>query len=168
LPKSVAIAVYHHPSIVYIKAEDPDLPAFYFDPLINPISPRGPGAGRDGEPDFDDDDEFTLPDHVTPLLADEPLYTDNTANGIALVWAPHPFNQRSGHTRRAIDVPLVKAWYLEHCPAGQPTKVRVSYQKMLKIYVLNSLKHRRPKPLKKRCVLLQSSFSPRVCGRLLV
>ena len=26
--------------MVYIKTEDPDLPAFYFDPLINPISHR--------------------------------------------------------------------------------------------------------------------------------
>ena len=26
---------YHYPSVVYIKTEDP---AFYFDPLINPIS----------------------------------------------------------------------------------------------------------------------------------
>lgn len=149
LPKSVALSVYHHPTVVYIKAEDPDLPVFYFDPLVNPISPRS-AANRDPELDFDDDDAFTLPDHVGPLLADEPLYTDNTANGIALCWAPHPFNQRTGHTRRALDIPLVKAWYLEHCPANQPTKVRVSYQKMLKIYVLNSLKHRRPKPLKKR------------------
>jgi pre-mRNA-processing factor 8 len=40
---------------------------------------------------------------------------------------------------RAEDVPLVKQWYLEHCPAGQPVKVRVSYQKLLKTYVLNEL-----------------------------
>lgn len=26
--------------MVFIKTEDPDLPAFYFDPLINPISHR--------------------------------------------------------------------------------------------------------------------------------
>jgi pre-mRNA-processing factor 8 len=25
---------------VFIKTEDPDLPAFYFDPLINPIAQR--------------------------------------------------------------------------------------------------------------------------------
>lgn len=31
---------YHHPSVVYIKTEDPDLPAFYFDPLVNPIAHR--------------------------------------------------------------------------------------------------------------------------------
>ena len=31
---------YHTPSVVFIKTEDPDLPAFYFDPLINPIAHR--------------------------------------------------------------------------------------------------------------------------------
>jgi len=40
--------------------------------------------------------------------------------------------------------------YREHCPAGQPVKVRVSYQKLLKYYVLNALKHRPPKAQKKR------------------
>lgn len=56
----------------------------------------------------------------------------------------------SGRCRRAIDIPLVKNWYREHCPPGQPVKVRVSYQKLLKYYVLNALKHRPPKPQKKR------------------
>ncbi|PSN32216.1 hypothetical protein C0J52_17015 [Blattella germanica] len=56
----------------------------------------------------------------------------------------------AGRTRRAIDVPLVKSWYREHCPPGQPVKVRVSYQKLLKYFVLNALKHRPPKPQKKR------------------
>ena len=78
------------------------------------------------------------------------MYTDNTANGIALLWAPRPFNLRSGFTRRSVDVPLVKNWYREHCPPGQPVKVRVSYQKLLKYYVLNALKHRPPKAQRKR------------------
>lgn len=39
---------------------------------------------------------------------------------------------------------------MEHCPPGQPVKVRVSYQKLLKYYVLNALKHRPPKAQKKR------------------
>lgn len=55
-----------------------------------------------------------------------------------------------GRCRRAMDIPLVKNWYREHCPPGQPVKVRVSYQKLLKYYVLNALKHRPPKPQKKR------------------
>lgn len=37
-PRRVAIAPYHHPACAYIKQLDPDLPAFYFDPIINPIS----------------------------------------------------------------------------------------------------------------------------------
>ena len=40
--------------------------------------------------------------------------------------------------------------YREHCPSGHPVKVRVSYQKLLKCYVLNALKHRPPKAQKKR------------------
>ena len=58
----------------------------------------------------DDDEEFELPEYCEPFLKDTPLYTDNTANGISLLWAPRPFNLRSGRCRRAIDVPLVKTW----------------------------------------------------------
>jgi hypothetical protein len=60
---------------------------------------------------------------VEPLLADRPLYSDQTAAGIALYWAPRPFNLRTGRTRRACDVPLVNHWFQEHCPPGYPVKV---------------------------------------------
>ena len=69
-----------------------------------------------------------------------------------------PFCLRSDRTRRAMDIPLVKAWYREHCPAGMPVKVRVSYQKLLKYFVLNALKHRPPKPQKKRWVPFSIKF----------
>ena len=59
---------------------------------------------------FNEDDEFEL-EYVEPVLSSLPLYADNTANGIALLWAPRPYNMRSGRTRRCVDVPLVKAWY---------------------------------------------------------
>ena len=147
LPLYVHLPWYHHPSVVYIKAENPDLPAFYFDPLINIISHQYAVMSTET---FDDDEEFVLSDGIEPFLRVTPLYTDNTANGISLLWAPRPFNLRSGHTRRAIDVPLVKQWYCEHCPTGHPVKVRVSYQKLLKVYVLNALKHRPPKALNKK------------------
>ncbi len=82
------------------------------------------------EPEPEDGEDFVLPEYVEPFLNDTPLYTDNTANGelmvwrdpfhlltplppaagIGLLWAPRPFNLRSGRCRRAIDVPLVKAW----------------------------------------------------------
>lgn len=69
-------------------------------------------------PEGEEEDEWELPEDVRPIFEDVPLYTDNTANGLALLWAPRPFNLRSGRTRRAVDVPLVKSWYREHCPAG--------------------------------------------------
>ena len=70
--------------------------------------------------------------------------------GIALLYAPRPYNLRSGRTRRAVDVPLVNEWFHEHSPQSYPVKVRVSYQKLLKMYVLNLLHHRSPKNLKKK------------------
>ncbi|ORY80504.1 PRP8 premRNA processing factor 8-like protein putative [Protomyces lactucae-debilis] len=149
LPRSVHVSWYHEPSSMYIKAEDPELPAFYYDPVINPIRRLKPANelspheldifNEDGE------DDFKLPKTVKPFLNACPLHNEMTASAIALWWAPYPFNQRSGKTVRAQDVALVKQWYLEHCPPGQPIKVRVSYQKLLKNYVINSLHERKPK-----------------------
>ncbi|KAF8933537.1 Pre-mRNA-processing-splicing factor 8 [Haplosporangium gracile] len=164
LPRSVHVGWYHYPTVVHIPAEDPDLPAFYFDPIINPITTRSTLAPNQeistedalfGDADEDNDNDFKLPDEMEAFLDEEPLYTDNTANGISLYWAPHPFNKRSGRMRRAQDIPLVQSWYLEHCPSENPTKVRVSYQKLLKNYVLNALRHRKPKPLSKKYLFRQ-------------
>ncbi|CAN9207528.1 unnamed protein product [Alternaria alternata] len=152
LPRSVKLAWYSHPQVVYVRAEDPDLPAFYFDPGINPISsravaPKNISVSHEdmvfGEDDEDDEDDFQMPEEMEPFMADEELSTPETASAIALWWAPHPFDKRSGRMVRAQDVPLVKQWYLEHVPAGQPVKVRVSYQKLLKTFVLNEL-HKKP------------------------
>ena len=149
LPRSVKLGWYSHPQVVYTRADDADLPAFYFDPLINPISsravmPKNLSVTHEDEVfgegnDEDEDDAFEFPGNVEPFLEDETLYTSQTSSAIALWWAPYPFNQRSGEMIRAQDVPLVKQWYLEHVPQGQPVKVRVSYQKLLKSYVLNEL-----------------------------
>nr|KMM70064.1 pre-mRNA processing splicing factor 8 [Coccidioides posadasii RMSCC 3488] len=160
LPRSVKLSWYSHPQVVYVRTDDPNLPAFYFDPVINPISSRsvapknitvshedqifGPG---------NDEDDFELPGDIEPFLADEELYTSETASAISLWWAPYPFDRRSGKMVRAQDVPLVKQWYLEHCPQGQPVKVRVSYQKLLKTYVLNELHKKKPKAQNKQNLL---------------
>ena len=150
-PRAVQLSYYHFPCNVYIKADDPDLPAFYYDPLINPIPSYKGQSGRAGEEMTEDElNEFELPDDFRPFLDHTDLYTDTTANGISLYWAPKPFNQRSGHTRRAQDIPLVKTWFQEHCPPDHPVKVRVSYQKLLKCWVLNELHHRAPKALNKK------------------
>lgn len=153
LPRSVKLGWYSHPQTVYVRAEDPSLPAFYFDPIINPISsravaPKNLSVSHEDEVfghgnDEDDEDDFQMPEEVEPFMADEDLSTSETTSAIALWWAPHPFDKRSGRMVRAQDVPLVKQWYLEHVPAGQPVKVRVSYQKLLKSFVLNEL-HKKP------------------------
>lgn len=80
------------------------------------------GTTQSQEPLPDDDEEFELPEYVEPFLKETPLYTDNTANGIALLWAPRPFNLRSGRTRRAIDIPLVKNWWAKYKQYLEVTK----------------------------------------------
>ncbi|EHL02532.1 putative Pre-mRNA-splicing factor spp42 [Glarea lozoyensis 74030] len=164
LPRSVKLSWYSHPQVVYLRAKDPSLPAFYFDPAINPISSRSVepknitvshedeifGPGNKEEPE---EDAFELPEDVEPFFNDEELATDDTAAAIALWWAPFPFDRRSGRMVRAQDVPLVKQWYLEHCPQGQPVKVRVSYQKLLKTYVLNELHKKKPKAQSKQSLM---------------
>ncbi len=37
-PRKIRLSQYHYPLTMYIKTEDPDLPAFYYDPLIHPIA----------------------------------------------------------------------------------------------------------------------------------
>ena len=102
-----------------------------------------------------DEDDFEFPNEVRPFLDDKHLENDLTADGIALWWAPEPYSRRSGRMRRAQDVPLVKNWYLEHCPPNQPVKVRVSYQKLLKCYDLNELKTRSEKAMTKKNLFRQ-------------
>ena len=158
LPRSVKLSWYSHPQVVYVRAEDPSLPAFYFDPVINPISsrsvaPKNITVSHEDEVfgyGNNEDKEFALPGNMEPFFADEELYTNETSSAIALWWAPFPFDRRSGRMVRAQDVPLVKQWYLEHCPQGQPVKVRVSYQKLLKTYVLNELHKKKPKAQNKQ------------------
>lgn len=154
-PRQVSMVPYHYPTCCYIKNDDPEIPAFFFDAVINPI----PGYKSEkykqyGEVFTEEDfEELEMPEGFEPLLKDTPLCTENTKNGIDLLWAPRPFNQRTGRTRRAYDIPLVSTWFRERCPQDQPVKVRVSYQKLLKCWVLNQLHHRRPKSQKKRHLL---------------
>ncbi|KAK1263499.1 hypothetical protein QJS04_geneDACA009497 [Acorus gramineus] len=150
-PRKVRLGIYHTPMVMYIKTEDPDLPAFYYDPLIHPIPAINKADRREKKGyEVEDDDDFALPEGVEPLLQGTQLYTDTTAAGISLLFAPRPFNMRSGRMRRAEDIPLVSEWYKEHCPPSYPVKVRVSYQKLLKCFVLNELHHRPPKAQKKK------------------
>merc|ERR1711991_705395 len=77
------------------------------------------------------------------------METERTADGIDLYFAPEPFNKRSGNTVRQLDVNLIGHWYKERAPQDLPVKVRVSYQKLLKNWVLNKL-HKRPQHARKK------------------
>eukprot|EP01041_Mallomonas_annulata_P005280 gene5280-10566_t len=149
-PRSVQMGPYHYPPLYYIKADDPDLPAFYFDPIINPISAFRTEKHVSTDVEVEDEEDLYMSEDFMPILDDEPLYTDKTGPGITLYWAPRPFNMRSGRTRRCIDVPLVNNWFNEHVPHEYPVKVRVSYQKLLKCWVLNQLHQRPTKALNKK------------------
>jgi len=65
-PRAVHVSNYHYPCNVYIKSEDPDLPAFFYDPLINPIPSY---RGEKGRTQFEaeEEDTFVLPDDVEPF-----------------------------------------------------------------------------------------------------
>ncbi|TQN70877.1 Pre-mRNA-processing-splicing factor 8 [Colletotrichum shisoi] len=157
LPRSVHLAWHSHPQVVFERSDNPDLPAFHFDRRIHPISSRAVapknlsashedelfGPGNNEEPE---EEAFELPADFEPFLSDEDLTNEDTASAIELWWAPFPFDRRSGRMVRAQDVPLIKQWYLEHPPSDKPpVKVRVSYQKLLKNFVLNELHKKKPK-----------------------
>ncbi len=154
-PRGVKMAPYHHPNLHIIPVDDPSLPAYHYDSSINPIL-RVEGAEEiyanaddDFEP-WEEDDNIVLPKSISPFLENAPLETENTVHGLALYHAPAPFNARVGRTRRAIDVPLVSKWFMERCPREHPVKVRVSYQKLLKCWVLNQLHSKKAASVNKK------------------
>jgi len=106
-------------------------------------------------PDADDCIEEELVVSVCPIMDEAPISTMNTGAGLVLYEAPHPFNMRAGRTRRTLDVPLIAHWFKSRVPRelGYPTKVRVSYQKLLKAWIVNQLHAAPDKPKVKRALL---------------
>lgn len=152
--KDISVSWYHEPHNNVVRSADTDeddsnLPAFAFNEAYNPIVPHNFSTAHSEHKLLDFNlDEISLPSSFTPLMSvdeetgeDIPLEPENTAAALTLWWAPYPFNRRCADTVRAQDVALVKSWYKERPPAGAPLKVRVSYQKLLKTYVLNELKN---------------------------
>lgn len=174
-PNSVSLGCYHLPPTLFVKSEDPTLPAFHYDTMFNRILPRlentrkrsrfntmdvdtpqitevpsAEALNSTGNSEKDDelDSDFVdvqMPESFSPFLDGEALENELTADGLGLLWAPAPFNRRSGQCRRIVDVPIVNSWYQERCPMDVRVKIRVSYQKLLKSYVYNELHRRRPK-----------------------
>ena len=69
-PRKVQLSVYHYPMVMYIKAEDPDLPAFYFDPLIHPMPSYKTELRTAGLPELSEEEvaDFELPEGVDQFL----------------------------------------------------------------------------------------------------
>ncbi|AMD21189.1 HEL091Wp [Eremothecium sinecaudum] len=147
-PRSVEISWYHNPISCLLKGDDdPDSSVFYFDQTLNPIVPFNKKVKTDFE--LQPSDDFTLPADFTPIMHENELEFPAAKDAISLYHAPFPFNRRVGNMVRAQDVALVKDWYLRGSDENLPIKVRVSYQKQLKNYVLNELKKSRPSKHKK-------------------
>lgn len=161
-PRKVEYALYQTPlSVVVQKDVNASLPAFYVDAMINPILPVK-GLLDDGADFLDEEDmSFTFAETqqqpvVKVPFESEPVETEITPAAINLVYAPYPFNTTRGPMVRAQDVGIIKPWYTDRAPRDVAVKTRISYQKLLKTVVLNSLHHSRsPPPLaqKKRSLL---------------
>ena len=100
-----------------------------------------------------DDDDSTLRQSnsnffvgLRPFGADFELDNEEIRSAVELLWAPFPFNQRSGRTTRVMDIPLVAHWYLERTPFEYPTKCRVSAQKLLKLHIKRRSAHVKNQP----------------------
>ncbi|CAN6636566.1 pre-mRNA-splicing factor 8 [Trichomonascus vanleenenianus] len=157
-PRSVHNAWFHTPHDVTIQDDNPDIPAFHFDTSLTPITMSSISQTKINSFDdeiVEDQDEFTMPDEFKPILGDEEVVTEDTKSAVTLWNAPYPFNRRSGRMVRAQDVALIKRWYLERGPGREDSQVktRVSYQKLLKSYVLNELRTKKPTNMKKRRLL---------------
>lgn len=63
-PRRVRLSTYHHPMVMYIKMEDPDLPAFYYDPLIHPIAFYKNEATSVETLADEEEEDFELPEGV--------------------------------------------------------------------------------------------------------
>ncbi|QLL30278.1 hypothetical protein HG536_0A00950 [Torulaspora globosa] len=136
-PRSVEISWYGDPISCLIKNQnDTENPTFFFHSSLNPIIAENDNTNIHRLSDY----KISLPQELTPAMADEELVFPDSKDAFELFFSPFPFNKNSGKMVRAQDVPLIKSWYLQHPDEEYPIKTRVSHQKLLKTYVLNELK----------------------------
>lgn len=149
-PRKISIAPYHYPMSCFAKFNTIITPVFQIAPNINSIT-RPQTRETESVPE-EDLQPFTV--NCDPLFHEidhedeEKQY--KIYDTLSLFWAPAPFNCRTGNTQRAQDVPLIRPWYTQRAPWKQPVKVRVSYQKLLKNYVLNKARHRKQYVLRRK------------------
>lgn len=143
--REVSVNKYHEPINCLAQINESER-TFSFGDQLNPIIPHQYSKRKS---DVADVDNLQLPSDFDAFMSkgiseegedcELPLAPKDTGSAVQLWWAPYPFNRRHGRTLRAQDVALVKPWYKERPSRNAPVKVRVSYQKLLKNFVLNEL-----------------------------
>ncbi|QPG77068.1 hypothetical protein FOA43_004466 [Brettanomyces nanus] len=158
--RGVCTSWYSFPTEMYMRSDDPDTPVFYYDRRLSEIRAvkKREKAGAETPAEIEGFPPFLDEEPLIPRyrISDTDANTDAAAAIAAFdLWsAPPPFDRRSGTTRRAQDVALVKPWYLHRAARNSPVKVRISAQKLLKTVVANDL-HRAP-PAESAAVLIRS------------
>ena len=156
--KHVKFCRLQRPMQMLVEPEDDSAGPFYFDKSFFPLT-SSPEDGRFPAVDLPTSADFEAlnaelrgrPPLSAPLAEEE--IGPEALGAFRLLFAPKPFQQGQGQTRRACDVPLVSDWIKERCPKDLPIKTRVSHQKLIKHRVLNQLHHRPPPPVQKRRLL---------------
>jgi len=75
-PRRVEQGIYHSPAVAFVMNDDPDMPTFNFDEVINPISAYKKEKLVNEERSFltdEDFEEFEMPEEVEAVLSEEPL-----------------------------------------------------------------------------------------------
>ena len=142
-PRKVESSVYHQPAFQVLRNVNPALPTYTYDPRVFPIPysrsslPKQLRENQVGAP------APSVLAPISPFFLNITLDVDDTSEAFELLWASPFLWSCRGITQRLTDMTLVRAWCRERCPHTFPTKVRISYQKLLKQITYNDLKSRK-------------------------
>ncbi|KAI0564470.1 pre-mRNA processing 8 protein PRP8 [Gracilaria domingensis] len=166
LPRGVSLSRYHSPAVMYLKPEDPDHPAYYYDAILNIIPPsrkqRRSSSTRTKRSRFSSapgqEETFTelqLPNSFS-WKTEVQMEEEDEDNWDEEIEMPSPFspfleNEELFTSLTSAGIGLFWAPRPFAVRTGQCRRtmdvplVRVSYQKLLKNFVYNELHRRKPK-----------------------
>lgn len=125
-------SVQYYYNCKFLKPINYTLPCFIRDPSVNNIKDLQKKKSRNFI-------SLMLSSKFGPTFNKLNIYNKNSIYAIELLWHSFPFDNRILIFRRVIDIDICTNWILEHCPLNYPVKVRISYQKLLKKYLLNKI-----------------------------
>uniref|UniRef100_A0A6T6SP05 mRNA splicing factor PRP8 n=1 Tax=Amorphochlora amoebiformis TaxID=1561963 RepID=A0A6T6SP05_9EUKA len=143
---------YMYYSNSFIKFNSSNYVSFYFDPLIYPINYTKHNIRKKSM-------EMLLSNRLIPIFFNYKLFNKYTKISLELLWSTFPYNTKILDIKRIITISMINNWIREHCPITSPQKVRISFQKLLKNYILNQLHNKKKKLFQKKSLLkiLQNS-----------